>query len=348
METAIRKIAFFRMSALGDCVLATAAINALIKAYPQCEITWITTAAIAKMLKGMPGVTFLVIEKPNSLSDYWRLRAQLKPFQFDILIAAQASLRANAIYPLINATRKIGFDNKRAKDLHRCFVSEQIEYSDQHLAEGFMSFAKYLGIQDCSYRWYIHLEAVMALKASSLRNKPLLIGINIAASKKERSWPAESIVALIKKIKSCYDCQIVLLGGTSAFERQQEQTVMAEVAEHDVITMVGRTSLSYLVSLIDELDCLISPDSGPVHIATAVNTPVVGLYAVARPELSGPYQSPNYTVNKYPQAVEVYLKKPVEKANWHERVHTREAMNLVSVEDVMEQLKNWGQSKFVK
>ena len=102
--------------------------------------------------------------------------------------------------------------------------------------------------------------------------------------------------------------------------------------------LVGQTKHKQIAALLGEVDCLIAPDTGPAHIAVAMNTPVIGLYAVARSGLSGPYQAPSYTVDKYPEAVEKYLGKSYSEAGWHERVHHADAMDLITIADVLEQL----------
>ena len=110
------------------------------------------------------------------------------------------------------------------------------------------------------------------------------------------------------------------------------------MAKTPIDNLVGKTKHKQIAALLGEVDCLIAPDTGPAHIAVAMHTPVIGLYAVARSGLSGPYQTPDYTVDKYPQALQQYLGKALKDAGWHERVHHENAMDLITVEDVMMQL----------
>lgn len=334
-------IAFFRLSALGDVVLAIPMLRALQKAWPDCKITWITSSAVYPLLEGLEGVEFLVIKKPQTIKDYLSLRKLFKQYEFDILIAAQASLRTNLIYPHINAKRKIGFDNGRAKDLHSFFVNEQIPAANEHLTEGFMGFAKHLGvtiptqIQDFEFSIYTSKED--QAWARSQRKKQTYIAINAAASKSERTWKAEHYAKLIDVAVKKYDCQVVLTGGPAENEIQLAQEIQ-DLTTADLDNLVGKTKHKQIAALLGEVDCLIAPDTGPTHIAVAMKTPVIGLYAVARAGLSGPYQNPNYTVDKYPEAVKTYLNKSFNEAGWHERVHHQDAMDLIGVEDVIEQL----------
>lgn len=332
-----KHIAFFRLSALGDVVLAIPMIRALQKQWPDCNITWITSSAVYPLLEGLEGVEFLVIKKPQKIKDYLDLRKLFKQYEFDVLIAAQASMRTNLIYPFINAKRKIGFDNGRARDLHAWFVKEQIPPADEHLAEGFMGFAKYLGVDTREFSWSLYTSEDDQAWAKGQRTKSKYIAINAAASKAERTWKAEHYAQLIDTAVAKYHCQVVLTGGPADNEIQLAKHIQ-QLAKSPVDNLVGQTKHKQIAALLGEVDVLIAPDTGPAHIAVAMDTPVIGLYAVARSGLSGPYQATSYTVDKYPQAVEKYLSKPAAEAGWHERVHHADAMDLITVEDVMEQL----------
>mgnify|MGYP000095720927 FL=1 len=332
-----KNIAFFRLSALGDVVLAIPLIRALQKQWPNCKITWITSSAVYPLLQGLEDVEFLVIQKPKSLSDYLSLRKLFKNYQFDVLLAAQASLRTNLIYPFINAKRKIGFDNGRARDLHSFFVKEQIAPADEHLAQGFMGFAKLLGLEGSELNWHLYVGDEDKAWAKTLRSQPKMVAINAAASKAERTWSAKNYADFIDAAFAKYQCQVVLTGGPAKNEVDLAEQIQ-QLAKTPIENLVGKTSHKQIAALLGEVDCLIAPDTGPAHIAVAMHTPVIGLYAVARSGLSGPFQNPDYTVDKYPEAVTKYLGKDFKEAGWHERVHHERAMDLIKVEDVMGQL----------
>ena len=99
--------------------------------------------------------------------------------------------------------------------------------------------------------------------------------------------------------------------------------------------LVGKSSLKQLAALIAEADLVICPDSGPAHMATAFGTPVLGLYASSNPDRTGPYASRELTVNRYPDAAMKYLGKHVDELRWGQRVRHPEAMNLITVDDVI-------------
>ncbi len=333
-------IALFRLSALGDVTLMLPLVRTLQKQWPNTRLTWIIGKGVYPLMEGLSGVEFLVIEKPRSIKDYYRLHTLFQHHKFDVLLAMQASFRTNLIYPHIKADRKIGFDNSRARDLHRFFINEQIDSRNEHLADGFLGFARKLGIQKQTVKWGLYVPEVDRRWANTLRPsvRPW-IAINPVASKAERTWLPDRYASVIDKAHRQWGCDFVLTGGPQPAEIELAKDI-EQIAETPILNLVGKTSYKKIAALLTTVDLLIAPDTGPVHIAVAVDTPVIGLYAVARPELSGPYQQGQYTVNRYPEAVDLYLNKSPDTASWHERVHEDGAMALITVGDVLERLRS--------
>jgi heptosyltransferase I len=106
-----------------------------------------------------------------------------------------------------------------------------------------------------------------------------------------------------------------------------------------VLDLIGQTTPKQLAALLGRTKVLVAPDTGPVHIATAMGAPVVGLYAVARPVLTGPYNSQHLAVNRFPEAVRTILGKEVGEVSWKTRVKSPRAMELITVEDVLKKLE---------
>ncbi|HSH48235.1 MAG TPA: glycosyltransferase family 9 protein, partial [Halomonas sp.] len=81
------------------------------------------------------------------------------------------------------------------------------------------------------------------------------------------------------------------------------------------------------------------PDSGPVHMANALDTPVVGLFATTNPERAGPWRWREFVVNRYPDAVREYLHREPEALPWGQRVRHPDAMSLITADDVIDKLE---------
>ncbi len=342
--TSAKSICIVRLSAIGDVCLMIPLIKLLQKQLPDTKLAWVISNPAYQLVQGMAGVEFIVIDKPKSLTDYRKLYRRLGQFKFDVLLATQANLRVNLLYPAIKAKRKIGFDKQRARDLQSFFTNEKIEFKNQHLLDSFLSFATKLGIgiPTETPEWEIPLTLEDNKKASSVIstiNTKYCIAINPITSKQERNWPLNRYAQLIDAITKKYDCSVIITGGPDRKELEQIEAILSKTSNtNQVINTSGKMTLKQMTALLGKVHCLISPDTAAIHIASAMKTDVIGLYAVASAELSGPYFSKRLTIDKFPQAVRQYLKKDPQNIPWKTRVHDIRAMELIQVEEVMDKL----------
>lgn len=338
-RAAIQNIAIVRLSALGDVTLLLPVVETLKRAAPQARITWITGTFAYQLLEGYPGVEFMVFDKSRGLRAYLDLRRQLHGRRFDALLAMQASWRANFIYPLIDAPIKVGFDSVRARDGQRLFTNHRIRFAREHLLDSFFAFLGVLGIEERVLEWNLPIsEADRSwAQAQVPRGHAPVLAVNPGASKAEREWPVERLIEVIRAAQSRWGAQIILTGGPGAREQAAGATIMNAVSS-GVTNLIGATTPKKLAAILARADCLLAPDTGPVHLAGAVGTPVVGLYAVAPPQLSGPYLCPDLVVNRYPEAVRSILGQDPQSVDWTTRVHRGEPMRLIEVADVLSRL----------
>lgn len=333
----VNKLCIVRLSALGDVVLLLPLLRTLQTYSPSTQITWITSHAAYSILQGIEGVDFIVIDKPNSLRDYWHFYQRMRTHEFDVLLACQASLRANLLYPFIKASRKIGFDKARSKDGHAWFVNESIRAREEHLVEGFLGFAQTLGINDVDCRWDLSIDAADQAWAEQHCPGSHWVAINPAASKAERNWLPERYAAVIDYCQK-QGMNVVITGGPGANEAALADTILRHCKVNStLVNLVGKTSAKQCAAVLQKTIVLISPDTGPAHIAAAVGTPVIGLYAVAPAKLSAPYTSQDLVIDKFTAAAKAFLSN--KDVPWGTRVHDPRAMALISVDDVKHKLK---------
>ncbi len=332
-------IAIVRFSALGDVVMAAAAVRALQRALPDATLTWVTSPLGHAMLEGMEGVNFLVTDKPRSLSDYRALYRLLRERRFDAVLAMQANLRINLLYPALRAPIKIGFDRIRAREGQWLFCNDRIPFEDVHLVDSFLAFVTELTGATSAAEWALpltHAERNWAQEKLATLPRPL-IAVHPVSSKVERNWLTPRYAKVIELAVKFFDCGIVITGGNADDERTICERLV-KVAPGHTLNLCGRTTPKQLAAVLAEADVLVAPDTAAVHIARAVNTPVVGLYAVAPARLTGPYQRTEYCVDRYADAVREFLGKDPAHLPWNTRVHHPGAMALIEVEDVMQQL----------
>lgn len=317
-------------------------IRTLQNAWPACRITWIIGKLEAGLVGDLPGVEFIIFDKAKGWRAFRELRTALKNRYFDVLLHMQVATRASLISLFVKAPLKLGFDKARAHDRQWLFTNQRIAPKpNQHVLDGFFGFVETLGIHRRQLHWDIPIpEAAAGFADRHLPADTPLLVINPCTSQRARNWrnwPAERYAAVADYARERHGLQTVLTGGPSPRERQMANEI-AEHAGHPLIDLVGRTSLKEMLAVLRRADIVIAPDTGPAHMAAAVGTPVIGLYATSNPLRTGPYLSQRYVVNKYPEALRKYSGKSVETAKWGERVRHAAAMGLISVDEVQAML----------
>ena len=312
-------------------------VRTLQESYPSAVITWVISRLAYSLVEGMDGVEFIVIDKPSTPADYWRFYQTMRGRCFDVLLATQASFRANLLYPLICAKRKIGYDPQRAKDGHGFFIHDAIAPGCDHTLDGFLKFADALHIKKKVVRWDLPIteEDYQWARAHLPQGSGPIILVNPAASKPERSWLLDRYIEVIRQMQSRLQAQVVLTGGPGDYDKTLGDAISREVS---VINLIGQTKPKQLLAVISQATLLLCPDTGPSHMGSAVGTPVIALHAVTSADVSGPYTFRHLAVDCYPEAVVQVLNKTSETNVWGTQAHGNKTMELVSVQAVLERL----------
>ena len=338
LQHAPQSLCLLRLSAIGDCTHVVPLVRTLQKHWPETNITWVIGKAEYQLLKDLDGVEFIVFDKSRGWRAYLDLRRQLKGRQFDVLLHMQVAMRASLASTLIKAPLKLGYDQDRAKDKQSLFTNARIAaVSQQHVLDSFFEFAKALGLHERELRWDIPIpdSAKSEIDRVLERSQKLLV-INACTSNRSRNWrnwKAEYYAEVIDYAAETYGLHTVLSGGPDNIETEMAAAIVRH-ARHTPTNLVGQTSLKGLLALLDRAVLMVSPDTGPAHMATAVGTPVVGLFATSNPYRTGPYLSLDYAVNAYPQALKTEYDLDVDRAAWGQRVRNPEAMNFIKVSSV--------------
>jgi len=332
---AVKSICIFRLSAIGDVTHMIPVVKSLQACLPAVEITWVVGRLEHRLLAGLPGVTFIVFDKNNMWSSLSRLRQSMRGRRFDVLLQMQLSFRANVISRFIPAKRRVGYDQSRHKELHGWVINEQVEaLPNYHVFDGFMQFVRYL---DCEplLDWSMPMaESDLLWAKQHLKSGHKNIIISPCSSHDLRNWSVLKYAHLIDSISKKYPAHIMLTASPSP----KEQAFVADIIAHcqsKVLNLAGQDTLKQLWALMGLVDLVISPDSGPMHMAGAVSTPVIGLMAASNPLRSGSYQFQELVVNKYPEACQQFLNKSVDQVKWGTKTEVPGAMDLITVEDVM-------------
>ena len=109
--------------------------------------------------------------------------------------------------------------------------------------------------------------------------------------------------------------------------------------QQPVLNLIGKDTLPQLAALLERADLVLSPDSGPVHLANALGTPVIGLHASTWSRRSGPYHSLDLCVDRFAEAALKFRGKPPEELRWGTRIEDAGVMGLIEVDDVLDKLE---------
>jgi heptosyltransferase I len=194
-------------------------------------------------------------------------------------------------------------------------------------------FAHHIGAEATPVRWDIPLPEPAHEYARGIvdANTVVLSPVSSQRLQNFRNWPVERYQQVCEHLVIRHGCRVIITGAGTALEHDY---AAALTAIDGVESIVGDSSLKELVAVFAAARLVICPDSGPAHMATAVGTPVIGLYATSNPDRTGPYLGRELTVNRYPDAVERFLGKAVDEVRWGQRVRHPDAMELITIDDV--------------
>ncbi|MDP9015113.1 MAG: glycosyltransferase family 9 protein [Pseudomonadota bacterium] len=335
------QVCLLRLSAIGDTCHAAAALHALRDAWPHTRLTWIVGKLEAKLMSPiLPGVEFITFDKGAMTAELLRLRKVLKARRFDVLLDMQLSIRASLVASLIKAPIKLGFDRARARELQWLFTNAQIPpVAKEHVLDSFMGFVRACGIEPGPAAWDTQLPADARAYADMLipDERPTLI-ISPCSSHPARNWSAQRYAAVADHAIANHGMRVILAGGRSDGERRMGAAILAAATARSIIDQIGKDTLPQLLGLLAKATVLISPDSGPVHMATMVGTPVIGLYAATRTARAGPYYSRQWCVDKYEEASRMVFGKSAGDIPWTEKIERPGVMDLIGVNEVAERL----------
>jgi heptosyltransferase I len=323
-----------RLSALGDVCHVLPVVRTIQDAWPGTRISWVLGGLEHKLLGHIPGIEFVVFDKKAGLAGYRALRRRLAGRRFDALLHMQLALRASLAAAVVPARVKLGFDRARAREAQWLFTTHRIEArSREHVLDSLFGFTERLGIRGRSMRWDIPLPPAALDHARRVipDATPTLV-LSPCSSHELRNWSAERYAALADHATARHGLRVLVCGGRSELELHYGARI-EQLMRHPCVNLVGKDTLPELLATLSRATLLVSPDSGPAHMATAVGTPVIGLYATANPARSGPYCSRQWCVDRYEDAALRFLGKPAGEIPWTTKIERPGVMDLITVDD---------------
>jgi heptosyltransferase I len=234
---------------------------------------------------------------------------------------------------------KLGYDRERALDLQWLFTTDRIEPAPrEHVMDGLFGFARALGVSAREYRWDIPVpdEALEHAARAIPQGAPTLI-VSPCSSHPLRNWRAEHYARVADHAARELGLKVLLCGGASELERRMGAETARRMREPST-NLIGRDTLVGFHATLARSWALLTPDSGPAHMATAAGVPVIGLYAATRSARSGPYFSRQWCVDRFDAAARKYLGRGAEELPWRTKIEHPGVMDLIEPEMVIERL----------
>jgi len=334
-----RSVCILRLSAIGDACHVVPIVRTLQQAWPATQLSWIIGRSEARLMRLLDGVEFITVDKRASLAGLAALRRELAARRFEVLLHMQLALRASLVASCVPARVKLGFDFARAREAQWLFTNARVApRTREHVLDSFFGFPVALGIAERLLRWDLQLPPEAHSYAARLvpDSQPTLV-ISPCSSHPLRNWRAARYAALAEHAVRAHHMRVILAGGPSEGERRMGADIEA-ACQVPVTNQIGKDTLPELLALLARARVLLTPDSGPAHMATMVGTPVVGLYAVTNPARSGPYLSGRWCIDAYPVAARTFRGCEPDELPWTHKIEEPGVMDLIKVDEVTAKL----------
>ena len=338
-------ILIVKMSAIGDVIHTLPALNALRAHFPDAHIAWLVEEAASPLVEGHQALDRVLISKRKSwvrgllgpsgldnIREAYSFVKEIRDTRYDIVLDFQSLLKSGVLIGLVRAKRKIGYDKgMEHMEQSYLFLNERVPpvNMDIHALSRGMMLLEFLGIQSPKIVYDLpigdrdHAMADDLLVRHGLTGHRPLVLIHPVAKWETKLWGTRKFSILTDGLIEQYNARVIFTGS------QEDRTIiqhMISMMKGEAVNLAGETTLKILAALYEKSDLLISTDTGPMHLAAAVGTPVVALFGPTAPWRTGPFGSGH-------QVIRAGLKcSPCFKRE----CTTKDCMEQISVEDVLD------------
>ena len=301
----IKKILIRGTNWIGDAVLTMPAVNAVRKRFPDAEISILVKPWVAGLFENSPDIDKIIIydeKKYSRLCGKRRLVSDLKKHKFDMAILFQNAIEAAFLTYLAGIPIRYGYntDGRGMLLTHKIAISD--ETLKKHQVWYYLDLLRPMGINIEKPELSLNIEnkdktaASNILKKNHIKKGGLIIGINPGASYgPAKRWFADRYAKLAEMLIKRFNAKIILFGSKDDKEAANE---IVSLLSHKLINLAGRTSLGEATALIERCRLFITNDSGLMHIAAALNVPVIAIFGSTSPERTGPYGKGHHIIYK--------------------------------------------------
>jgi heptosyltransferase-1 len=289
------RLLLVKLSSFGDVLHTLPTLEALRAAYPRALITWLVEAAYAPLLAGHPALDEVWVAprlRPGQLfrganaARLMTLLQQLRTQSFDLVVDVQGLLKSAVWVALAKSPRKVGYD--RTRELSYLALTERVPPFDPeaHAVRRYLNLAHYLGAPPALPRFRLGLDAKAdsAALLPAAADRPLAV-LHPGARWASKLWPASSWACLAEWLHG-RGLQVAITG--SAADQKLAATIIGP-SRAPLVNLAGSTSLAQLAAILRTTRLAVTTDTGAMHLAAALGTPVVALFGPTAPWRTGPF-----------------------------------------------------------
>lgn len=330
-----RKILIIKPSSLGDVVHSLPFLNALRDSFPKAEIHWIIARGLEGLLEGHPMINKLwIINKDDwkrikgvgtTIKELRSLFKSLKAEKYDIVIDLQGLLRSGILGKATGTSVRIGF--KEAREGSRIFYTHTVKGGkDVHAVDRYLEIAKFLGcdISDIKFPFPLSFNSQLSSSSSGLSFQlPEKYAVIVPGARWEtKRWHPERF----GELASMLSVKSIIVGGKSDADIAD---IVVRNSDGNTISAAGKTTLKELIEIIRNARFVVTNDSGPMHIAAALNVLVFAIFGPTNPLRTGPYGKSHVIIKKGLECSPCYKKK----------CRTVQCMEMISVREVADAVR---------
>ncbi len=294
----MNRILIVRLGSLGDIVHALPAAAALRRAAPQARIDWLVDAQHRELVDLVPIIDEAVVLRSRTLGGWLDVARLLRARRYDVAIDLQGLLKSAVLARASGARRVLGFSIWHLRErTARPFYSETAAPdSAEHVVRKNLALVAALGVAAERLEFPLARRDSAALEEvrRAAAGAPFAL-VNPGAAWPNKRWPPDRFGALAEILPSRFGLMPFVLWGPG------EEALARAVADASggIAVVAPRTSISDLVELAREASLMVSGDTGPIHLAAAVGTPVVGLYGPTSPARNGPWSPADVCLSRF-------------------------------------------------
>lgn len=297
----IKRILIIHPNWRGDVLFSTALLRALKNKFPAASISSLIVPRCSEILQGNPDIDEIIFQQEtrglNNFLRGFRHISLLRPKRFDIAFLLTPSFTRSLLIFLARIPLRVGYKKGRKS----IFLNKKINppKADVHRAEYFLNLAYFLKIErEKNYYFFVSNQdekwADDFLNKNKIDKQNFLVIMNPGGNWELKRWPPENFARLGDKLIERYKARVLITG--SEKDKKLAEKIFS-LMQNKPILAAGKTTLKQLGALFKKANLVIANDSGPMHIAVALDCPVIALFGPTSSQITGPYgNDKNYRV----------------------------------------------------